>query len=96
MAVSDLRFASEILLENGECLKFDDLSCLQDYRETNPDSKIRATYVKDYDTKEWLPWDRATIAQTGMHTPMGSGLVAVSTASRAAELTAQHPVEQSK
>lgn len=96
MAVSDHRFASEILLEDGSALKFDDLSCLMEYRDAKGGSKTRAIFVKDYDSKEWIPFDKAVIVPTGMHTPMGSGLVAARSSARAEEIVKQYPVKESR
>ncbi len=91
MAVSDQRFASEILSESGEVLKFDDPGCLEDYRRAHPDLKIAAQFVKDYEAGRWLRWEDAVIVTTGLFTPMGSGKVAFRDSSRAREILRQHP-----
>jgi len=96
MAVSDHRFASEILIDDGSALKFDDLSCQKEYRDARGDGKTRAIFVKDYDSKEWIPFDKAVIVQTGMHTPMGSGLVAVKSSERAEQIENQYPPRTSR
>ncbi len=91
MAISDHRFASEILTESGDVLKFDDLACLENYRAVHPDLRIAAQFVKDYEAGTWLRWEDAVIVTTGLFTPMGSGTVAVRDSSRAREILRQHP-----
>jgi copper chaperone NosL len=93
MAISNLRFASEIILESGEVLKFDDLGCLAAYQSSHSDRNVTAVFVKDYETKNWLLWQKAVIVTTGVFTPMGSGEVAFGDSARALEFKRQHPAE---
>jgi copper chaperone NosL len=83
MAVSAQAFASEIITADGEVFKFDDLGCLEKFKEKSTDRKIAATFVKDYETRNWLPYERSTIVQTSIKTPMGSGKVAFTDSSQA-------------
>ena len=76
MMISDEHFASEIIDQNGEALKFDDLGCMVKYRSHHADLKILAIFLKDYSTKRWIPYERASIVETNVETPMGSGKVA--------------------
>lgn len=92
MAVSDHRCASEIIAESREVFKFDDVSCLEAYRSGRRDLKIAAVFVMDYETKAWLPWEKAVIVTTGVFTPMGSGRVAFADSTHAIEFRRQHPV----
>lgn len=91
MAVSNPAFASEIITADGDALKFDDLSCLEEYRAAHPDLRIAAVFVKDYDSKTWLPEAQGVIVETGLDTPMGSGKVAVRDSARAHALVSQFP-----
>ena len=91
MAVSDKAFASEIILQNGEALKFDDLVCLEDYRKKEPAAKIAAIFVSDYETKEWLAFEKSIIVETGIATPMGSGKIAVNDETRAKAMREKYP-----
>src|SRR3989339_432647 len=95
MAVSDKSFASEIILQNGEALKFDDLGCLEEYRKKEPAAKIAAIYVSDYETKEWLPFEKSIIVETGIATPMGSGKVAVKDEAQAKTIREKYPSSKS-
>ncbi len=91
MAISDPTCASEIILESGEVFKFDDLGCMDSYRSEHPDLKIAAVFVKEYDTKGWLPREQAVIVETGVFTPMGSGKVAFGDSTRAVQFRREHP-----
>ncbi|MCI0690906.1 nitrous oxide reductase accessory protein NosL [candidate division KSB1 bacterium] len=92
MAISDQAFASEIITEAGEVFKFDDLGCMGKFKEKSTDLKIATTFVKDYETKNWLPYERSTIVQTSIRTPMGSGKVALADSLKAREFSEKFPV----
>jgi copper chaperone NosL len=93
MAVSDPAFASEIIAEDGEALKFDDLRCMENYRREHATMKVKAIFVKDYGTKAWLPFEKSVIVRTSIETPMGSGKVAAANADEAKKLTDAFPPE---
>lgn len=94
MAISDQAFASEIITAEGEIFKFDDLGCLERFKEKATALKIAATFVKDYETKNWLSYERSTIVQTSIKTPMGSGKVAVADSVKAKEYLEKFPAPE--
>ncbi len=91
MAISNPVFASEIINKDGSVVKFDDLRCFENYRKKHSVAEFEALFVKDYETKQWIPYGKSIVVQTGIETPMGSGQVAVSNAQRAKELVQQYP-----
>jgi copper chaperone NosL len=91
MAVSDERFASEIITADGDVFKFDDLGCLWKFRKGEAGSHPAAIFVKDFETKEWVPYARAAIVTADVATPMASGMVAFADTARARAFTAKHP-----
>jgi len=91
MAVSDRSFASEIITLDNEVFKFDDLGCLETYRKKNPETKVQAIFVSDYEQKTWLPFDKSIIVKTGIVTPMGSGKVAFADSNRAVDFVKASP-----
>lgn len=95
MAISDERFASEIITPDGEAFKFDDLGCMLKFRETRNDIQIAGIFLKDYETRKWIPYEHATIVETDLFTPMGSGKVAFSDARRARAVAAENPASGS-
>lgn len=91
MAISDQRFASEIVEQNGTVHKFDDLGCLAQYRGRTKGLEVAAVFLKDYETGEWVPEARGTVVEAGVSTPMGSGRVAFGDPERARAFAAAHP-----
>jgi hypothetical protein len=91
MTVSVPQFASEIILKDGTSVKFDDLRCLEKFRKTRDVTEIAAIFVMNYDTKQWMPFGKSIVIQTGIETPMGSGQVAVADQKRAIQLKEQYP-----
>ena len=78
MAVSDARFAAQLVAPSEEPRMFDDIGCLATFLKSGgAPAKGQIAYVADHRTKAWV---RATAAlytkKPGLETPMGSGLVA--------------------
>ena len=92
MAISDLSFASEIISQQGDVFKFDDIGCMLAFREKSADLKIGAIFLKDYFSRTWIPYQRSTIVQTNVKTPMGSGKAAFADSLNAKEFASQHPM----
>ena len=78
MAVSDRRFAAQIVARGEDPLFFDDLGCLRDYVLGHEDlPRSAAVFVADHRTGEWIEARKAVFArQPSLATPMASGLVA--------------------
>ncbi len=60
IGVMDNQFATEIILENGKALKFDDIGCMYKWMEINPGEKTKEKFVRDYDSKDWVSLEDAT------------------------------------
>jgi copper chaperone NosL len=90
MAVSDVRFAAQIVAPGEEPRFFDDIGCLRDHLAEVPLPADAAVFVADYRTKAWIPARSAVYLQhDGIQTPMGSHVVAFADpASRAADAAA--------
>ena len=92
MAFSDQRFAAEIVTEQGEAFKFDDIACLEGFESKHAGLNIAAVYYRDFITKEWIPANGAVVIQTDLASPMGSGKVAFKDSTKAREfLLMRHP-----
>ena len=78
MAVSDRRFAAQIVARGEEPLFFDDLGCLRDYISAHRDLPgSLAVFVADHRTGEWVEASSAVFSrQPSVATPMASGLLA--------------------
>jgi copper chaperone NosL len=79
MIISEARFASATLLENGEFLKFDDLGEMMKYHTKNPQVQVRAWFVHDFPSEAWLRGEEAYyVKNDDLITPMGMGIAAFS------------------
>jgi copper chaperone NosL len=88
MAVSEARFAGQVVAPSEEPRFFDDVGCLARYLSSAKALPPRAVaYVADHRTKAWVRADRAVYTAVGsLSTPMGSHLIAhADAASRAAD-----------
>lgn len=75
MAVSDVRFAGQVVAPGEEPLFYDDLGCLM--RALAGGEPADRAFVADHRTREWVPATRAVFTRVpGLSTPMGSHLVA--------------------
>jgi copper chaperone NosL len=86
MAISEKRFACELITQDGEVFKFDDIGCMLRFRKhgSHPNS-IAASFVVDFDTREWLKSEEAYFVKSKeFKTPMGGNVVAFKTGAGAA------------
>jgi copper chaperone NosL len=91
MAISDPRFAAEIITPEREVFKFDDIGCMEKYRSQMPTRKL-FIFVRDFEDDRWLPLETSTIVRTGVMTPMGSGKLAFASLAKAEHFLLEHPV----
>jgi copper chaperone NosL len=88
MAVSDVRYAAQLVAPGEEPKFFDDIGCLATYVREHACAVERATaYVADHRTRAWVPAVHAVFARVPrVETPMYSHLIAhADVASRAAD-----------
>lgn len=78
MAVSDARFAAQLVSPSEEPRTFDDIGCLATFLKSGgAPAKGQIAYVADHRTKAWVRASAAVYTKKpGLETPMGSGLVA--------------------
>ncbi|CAH2716469.1 hypothetical protein BACCIP111895_03656 [Neobacillus rhizosphaerae] len=76
MAVKNNQFATEIILENGKSMVFDDIGCMYKWMKENKDKKIANSFVKDYDSKEWIEAETASyVYDKPIRTPMAYNVI---------------------
>lgn len=78
MAVSDARFAAQLVSPSEEPRVFDDLGCLATFLKSGgAPAKGQLAWVADHRTKAWVRASAAVYTKKpGLATPMSSGLVA--------------------
>lgn len=89
MIVSEARYAAGYTDADGLPVAFDDVGCM--VRFVNEKGRPpHVLWVADYNNGEWVRAASAWFVQSGdIATPMGSGIVAVSSESSARELAAE-------
>ena len=78
MAVSDARFAAQLVAPGEEPRFFDDVGCLRDFlAQAKALPRGAVAYVADHRTKAWVPAATALFTKVGgLETPIGSHIVA--------------------
>ncbi|CAM3973410.1 hypothetical protein D1970_17755 [Mesobacillus zeae] len=76
MAVADGPDATQIVLEDGKSMVFDDIGCMYAYLDKNKDKKIAAEFVRDHHDKGWVEAGDATyVYNKSVKTPMAYNVV---------------------
>ncbi len=90
MAVADSEFATQILLENGKTLLFDDIGCMYGWLEEN-DSATEAIFVRDYENKNWIESNDATyVYDESVKTPMAYNVISFESKDKAEAYLESH------
>lgn len=91
MAISEKRYAAELVDTHGNVFKFDDIGCMIHFAGQrgwigNPPAR----FVHDYDSPAWLKADRATFVRSPeIPSPMASGLIAIGDTAKAERYAAR-------
>jgi len=86
MIISDERYASALVTEEGDTLKFDDLGCLIQHESAGV-RPTTAYWVRDFRGDAWLnARDAIFVHSKSIVSPMGFGLASAPTTEAAAEL----------
>ena len=77
MAVSDPRFAAQVVAPGELPLFFDDIGCLADWLKEHAAPRGAVAFVADHRTKAWIRADLAVYTKNpGIETPMSSHVLA--------------------
>ncbi|AGA67730.1 putative lipoprotein involved in nitrous oxide reduction [Desulfitobacterium dichloroeliminans LMG P-21439] len=90
MSVIDEHFAAQIIDTQGQVEICDDIGCLSILMrkmETAAKDSILASYVKDFESLEWIGAQEAFYVQGQIDTPMSFGIVAFATEESARKFT---------
>jgi copper chaperone NosL len=80
MAISQVKFASEIVTSDGEVYKFDEIGCMIRFKDQAELPERTKFYVKDFYSGEWIDAEEAIFVRSSdVATPMNSGIVAFKT-----------------
>ncbi len=91
MAISEKRYAAEMIDAGGNVLKFDDIGCMIRFAEQRGwIGQPPTRFVRDYDTQVWLEASRATFVRSSeIASPMANGLIAVQDPAKAKQHAAR-------
>jgi len=89
MSISEKRYAAELIDNEGEVFKFDDIGCLANFVKQK--GTTGATFVMDFDRREWLRAENAVYVRSAeLETPMNGGIVAFKDEARANAAVAKY------
>lgn len=77
MGLTDVKYAAQLVKDNGDQEVFDDIGCLMEYMMDIDSSEVSAAFVMDVSKKKWVNAEKATYvyAETNS-TPMNYGVIA--------------------
>jgi len=76
MQVANNQHATQIILNDGKILKFDDLGDMYAWIKKNGKEKIKVQYVRDFHSKEWINAKEASyLYDQEFQTPMAFGVL---------------------
>jgi copper chaperone NosL len=85
MAISEKRYAAEVIDNEGRAFKFDDISCLANFTNGRKNTtKVVAHFVMDFDERQWIKAEDAYyVRSTELTTPMNGNIIAFRSESQA-------------
>lgn len=85
MAISEKRYAAELLDSEGRAFKFDDIGCMGTFvNRHKSDVKAIANFVMDFDERVWIKAEDAYYVRSSeLTTPMNGGIIAFQTQAKA-------------
>lgn len=90
MIINEIKYSASLKLVNGEEKRFDDIGCMLSYIHKNKD-QIKRSWVYDYVDDEPLNTGEAFfIYSDNIITPMGSGIIALNSKSKASGLNGRN------
>ena len=85
MSVAHIDYATQLIESDGTIHMYDDIGCMVEYlNNEGKDKDIAATFVRDFETLEWVPFEQAYHAyHPEFWTPMAYGVVSFATKEKA-------------
>ncbi|MFP4974292.1 nitrous oxide reductase accessory protein NosL [Paenibacillus sp. CN-4] len=76
MQVKDDAFATQLTTKDGKNYKFDDIGCMNEWKQQNGTGNIGMDFVRDYNDKEWIEYKQAAyVYDASLRTPMAYGVI---------------------
>jgi copper chaperone NosL len=92
MSISEKRYAAELIDNDGQAFKFDDIGCMANFiRQKKSNVQMHASFVMNFDRREWLKAESAFYVRSSQFkTPMNGGIVAFKDQSSADAAVAEY------
>lgn len=92
MAISEKRYAAELIDDDGQAFKFDDIGCMSNFvTGQKAEMKIAAYFVIDFESRQWTKADDAFYVHSPeLKTPMSGGIIAFKNEVQAKEAAAKY------
>ncbi|MEH7884101.1 nitrous oxide reductase accessory protein NosL [Bacillus sp. JJ1609] len=79
MGIVNENFATEVVTDDGEIYKFDDIGCMEEFRKSESslqEGGAAKKFVRDMESAEWVELEKAYYAyHPDFWTPMANGVV---------------------
>jgi copper chaperone NosL len=87
MAISEKRYAAELIDDEGQAFKFDDIGCMVNFIKSRKNTtRIVAHFVMDFDERQWTKAEDAYYVRSSeLTTPMNGGIIAFKDQAKAKE-----------
>ena len=94
MSVTDVDYAAQVVLKNGDHVVFDDLGCLMEYVLEYGEEEIGAGFIRSTNSAKWLNIEEATYVYSKDYwTPMNYGVLAFGSKDEANQYISEEPGE---
>jgi copper chaperone NosL len=95
MAISEKRYAAELIDSEGQAFKFDDIGCMVNFINARKNTtKVVAYFVMDFDERQWTRAQGAYFVRSSEITaPMNGGVIAFQDQAKAQEAIAKYHVK---
>lgn len=92
MAISEKQYAAELIDNEGQPFKFDDIGCMLSFiKENSVSVSASSFFVMDFDQRQWIKADSAYYVRSSeLMTPMNGGVIAFKDPSKAQEAAAKY------
>ena len=82
MIISEARYASSYITQDGKIRKFDDIGDMILYHQINKES-VEVFWIQSFDNEQWINANEAFFIDGNFNTPMNHGIIAFSNEDKA-------------
>ncbi|MDX6152649.1 nitrous oxide reductase accessory protein NosL [Marinococcus sp. PL1-022] len=86
MAINNTQAATQIVMEDGSAVKFDDIGCMMQYKkeQAGESESFHTEYINSYGEESWTEAEESVyVYDEDISTPMGNGVISFGSESEA-------------